>query len=119
LTTPVCYALRRIKIQASALLSTGACGMSGRRRQRASTLRLPSLLRAVAILNIGRQDAHAEQERERIEKDMALAPGDFLARVKPLRINRHAPYCAALALRLSITAVVGLASLPAASRTAT
>ena len=47
---------------------------------------------AVAILNIGGQDAHAEQESQRIDKDMALAPRDFLARVKPLRINRCAPF---------------------------
>ena len=47
---------------------------------------------AVAILNIGGQDAHAEQEPERVDKNMPLAPGDFLARVKPLRINRCAPF---------------------------
>lgn len=42
----------------------------------------------VTILNIGRQNAHAEQETERVDKDVALAAGDFLARVKPLPVER-------------------------------
>lgn len=42
---------------------------------------------AVTILNIGRQNAHAEQETE-VDEDMALATGDFLARVKPLWVER-------------------------------
>ena len=46
----------------------------------------------VTILNIGGQDAHAEQEAERVDEDMALAPRDLLAGVKSLRIDRRAPF---------------------------
>ncbi len=48
--------------------------------------------RAVAVLDIGGQNAHAEQEAERIDEDMALAARDLLARVEPLRVNRGAPF---------------------------
>jgi hypothetical protein len=47
---------------------------------------------AVPILNIGGQNAHAEEKAERVDKDMALAARDFLARVKALRIERGAPF---------------------------
>ena len=47
---------------------------------------------AVAILDIGRQNAHAEEETERVDKDVALAARDLLARVEPLRINCCAPF---------------------------
>lgn len=48
--------------------------------------------RAIAILNIGGQNAHAEEKAERIDEDVALAAGDFLARVKTLRVERGAPF---------------------------
>jgi len=48
--------------------------------------------RAVAVLDIGGQNAHAEQEAQRIDEDMALAARDLLARVEPLRVNRGAPF---------------------------
>lgn len=48
--------------------------------------------RAVAVLDIGGQNAHAEQEAERIDEDMALAARDLLARVEPLRVNRGPPF---------------------------
>jgi hypothetical protein len=48
--------------------------------------------RAVAVLDTGGQNAHAEQEAERIDEDMALAARDLLARVEPLRVNRGAPF---------------------------
>ena len=48
--------------------------------------------RAVAVLDIGGQNAHAEQEAERIDEDMALAARDLLARVEPLRVNCGAPF---------------------------
>jgi len=38
--------------------------------------------RAVAILNIGPQNVHTEQEAERVDEDIALAPRDSLAGVK-------------------------------------
>ena len=48
--------------------------------------------RSVAVLNIGRMDDDVQQEAERIDKNMALAPGDLLARIKPLRVKRGAPF---------------------------
>ena len=47
---------------------------------------------AVAILHIGGMHAHAQQEAERIDKDVALAPGNLLARVIPLWVKRRAPF---------------------------
>lgn len=75
--------------------------------------------RAVAILHVGRMDRDVQQEAERIDEDMPLAARDLLARVEPLRIDRRPPFCAALALWLSMTAAEGLASRPSFSRTAT
>ncbi len=74
---------------------------------------------AVAVLNVGRQNAHAEEQAERVDKDMALAARYFLARVEALRVDRGPPFCAALALWESMIAAVGLASRPCASRSAT
>ena len=47
---------------------------------------------AVAVLNISGQNAHAEQKAERVDEDVTLAPGDFLARVIALRVERGAPF---------------------------
>jgi len=47
---------------------------------------------AVTILYIGRLNADVQQEAERVDQDMALAPGDFLARIEALRIKRRAPF---------------------------
>ena len=75
--------------------------------------------RPVAVLNIGGMDDDVQQEAERVDQDMALAPSDLLARIKPLRVKRGAPFCAALALWLSMIAAVGLASRPSRSRVST
>ena len=48
--------------------------------------------RPVAVLNVGRMDDDVQQETERINQDMALAPGDLLARIKPLWVKRGAPF---------------------------
>jgi hypothetical protein len=48
--------------------------------------------RAVAVLNVGGMNDNVQQEAERIDQDMALAPGDLLARIKPLRVKRGAPF---------------------------
>ena len=48
--------------------------------------------RPVAVLNIAGMNDDVQQEAERIDKDMALAPGDLLARIKPLRVKRGAPF---------------------------
>ena len=74
---------------------------------------------AVAILDIGRMNDNVQQETKRVDQDMPLAARDLLARIEALRIDRRAPFCAALALWLSMMAAVGLASRPACSRTAT
>ena len=49
------------------------------------------LTRAVAILHVGGV-GHAQQEAQRIDQDVALAAGDFLRRVKALRVERRAPF---------------------------
>jgi len=76
-------------------------------------------LDTVAILNVGGMNRNAQQEAERVDEDMPLAPRDLLARVIALRVQRRPPFCAALALWLSMMAAVGLASRPSCSRTAT
>ena len=48
--------------------------------------------RAVAILHVGGLDGDAQQEAQRINQDVALAAGDFLARIKALRVERRAPF---------------------------
>jgi len=48
--------------------------------------------RPVAVLNVGGMNDDVQQEAERVDQDMALAPGDLLARIKPLRVKRAAPF---------------------------
>ena len=48
--------------------------------------------RAVAVLNVGGQNAHAEQETERVDENVTLAARNLLARIETLRINRRAPF---------------------------
>ena len=48
--------------------------------------------RSVAVLNIAGMNDHVQQKTERIDQDMALASGDLLARIKPLRVERGAPF---------------------------
>ncbi len=55
-------------------------------------------MRAVAILNICGMDAHPEQEAECVDEDVALATRDLLARIKAVRVECRAPFCAALLL---------------------
>ena len=75
--------------------------------------------RAVAILQIGWMDDDVQQEAERVDQDVPLAARDLLSRIEALRVKRAAPFCAALALWLSMIAAVGLASRPSRSRVAT
>ncbi|MBB5691885.1 hypothetical protein FHS88_004046 [Roseomonas alkaliterrae] len=76
-------------------------------------------LGTIAVLHVGRMHDHAEQQAQCVSQDMALAPDDLLARVVAGRIDRRAPFCAPFAVWLSMIAVVGLASRPACSRSAT
>jgi len=48
--------------------------------------------RPIAVLNVGGMNDDVQQESERVDQDMALAPGDLLARIKPLRVKRGAPF---------------------------
>jgi hypothetical protein len=56
------------------------------------------------------------QQALRIDENMPLLALDLLSRVVARRINRSPPFSALLTLWLSITAAVGLASRPIASR---
>ena len=49
-------------------------------------------LRPVAVLNIGGMDDDVQQKAERIDQNVALAARDLLARIKPLRVERGAPF---------------------------
>jgi hypothetical protein len=80
---------------------------------------LQNQARTVAVLNIGGMHDNSQEEAERVDEDVPLAPRNLLARVIALRIKRIPPFGAALALWLSMIAAVGLASRPACSRTAT
>ena len=64
----------------------------------------------VAISHMGGMHYDTQQQAGRIDEDMSLATHDFLAGIKALRVERRAPFCAALALWLSMIAAVGLAS---------
>jgi hypothetical protein len=74
---------------------------------------------AVAVLHVGGMDNDVQEKTERVDENVPLAARDFLARIEALRIDRRPPFCAALALWLSMTAADGLASRPSLSRTAT
>ena len=75
--------------------------------------------RAVAVLDVGRVHNHPKQQAERVGQDVTLAADQLFARIIPGRIERSAPFCAPFAVWLSMIAVLGLASRPACSRTAT
>ena len=49
-------------------------------------------LSAVAILNVGGQNAYAKEETEGVDEHMTLAARNLFSRVEPLRINRCAPF---------------------------
>ena len=48
--------------------------------------------RPVAVLNIAGMDDDVQQKAKRIDEDVALAPGDLLARIVALRVERGAPF---------------------------
>jgi hypothetical protein len=73
----------------------------------------------IAILHVGRMDDDAQREAERIDENMPLAARNLLSRVEALRVERGAPFLAALAVWLSMIAIVGLASRPSRSRVST
>ena len=87
-------------------------------REQASRAPIEDQSRAVAILHIGGMDDDIQEQAERLDENMPLAAGNLLARIEALRVQRSAPFCAALALWLSMMAAVGLASRPSRSRAA-
>ena len=74
--------------------------------------------RTVAILHVGGVDNDIQEQAERVDENMPLAARNLLARIEALRVEPSAPFCAALALWLSMMAAVGLASRPSCSRVA-
>lgn len=50
------------------------------------------ITRAVAILDIGGKNAHAEQKAEGVDEDVTLAARNLLARIKALQVQRRAPF---------------------------
>lgn len=64
-------------------------------------------------------DDHRQQHAVGVGQQVVLAADGLLARVVAGRVERRAPFYAAFAVWLSMIAVVGLASRPACSRTAT
>lgn len=75
--------------------------------------------RTVAILHVGGMDNDIQEQAERVDENIPLAARNLLARIEALRVEPSAPFCAALALWLSMMAAVGLASRPSCSRVAT
>ena len=71
---------------------------------------------AVAILNVGGMNDRMKQQAYRVDENMSLLAVDLFARIIAVRINAAPPFSAAFTLWLSMTAAVGLASRPAASR---
>src|SRR5919202_2432475 len=71
---------------------------------------------AIAVLDVGRKDRGAQQHADRVDQDVPLLAFDLLAGVVTRRIDASAPFSALFTLWLSMTAAVGLASLPACSR---
>ncbi len=74
--------------------------------------------RAVAILDVGGMNDDVQEKAEGVDENMPFAARDLLARIIALRVKPGAPFCAALALWLSMIAAVGLASLPSRARVA-
>ena len=71
---------------------------------------------AVAILNVSSMNDGMDQQALRIDENVPLLALNLLSCVVARRINRSPPFSALLTLWLSMTAAVGLASRPIASR---
>ena len=66
----------------------------------------------VAVLNVRRMNRSAQQQAERIYKNVALLALDLLSCIVAMRIDAGPPFSALFTLWLSMMAVVGLASRP-------
>jgi len=70
---------------------------------------------AVAVLDVGGMDDDVQQEAERIDEDVPLAPERLLPCIVARRIDRGPPFRAPRAVWLSMMATLGLASRPSCS----
>ena len=71
---------------------------------------------AIAILNVGRMNERVKQQAYRIDENVPLLALDLFSCIVAMRIDAMPPFSALFTLWLSMTAAVGLASRPAASR---
>ena len=71
---------------------------------------------AITILYVGGVHDGVDQQAFGVDENMPLLALDLLSCVVARRINRSPPFSALLTLWLSMTAAVGLASRPIASR---
>lgn len=71
---------------------------------------------AVAILNVASMNDRMQQQAYRINKNMPLLALDLLSGIVAMRIDASPPFSALFTLWLSMTAALGLAARPAASR---
>jgi hypothetical protein len=74
---------------------------------------------AIAVLDVRRVDVSRQDQTERVDQDVAFLAVDLLACVIARRVDASAPFSALLTLWLSMMATLGLAALPASSRTCT
>ena len=61
-------------------------------REKAARAPIENQPRPVAVLNIAGMDDDVQQKAKRIDQDVALAPGDLLARIVALWVERGAPF---------------------------
>lgn len=54
--------------------------------------RLQQIAGAVAILHVAGMDSHAQEQAERVDENVALAPRDLLARIVALRVKLRPPF---------------------------
>ena len=74
--------------------------------------------RRVPILDVCRDHLDAEEEADGVDKRVTLNAFDLFARVIPNRIPAAPPFSVAFTACVSMTAAVGEASRPSASRQA-
>ena len=53
---------------------------------------LKELADAIGVLHVGWVNDNAQEEAQRVDEDVALAPRDLLARIIALRVERGAPF---------------------------
>ena len=61
-------------------------------REEAARALIEDQPRAVAILDVGGMHDDVQEKAERVDENMPFAARDLLARIKPLRVERGAPF---------------------------